>query len=177
MAIFGRKYFWQKIFRMAVFDHFQFVPVFLGKTVGINSECLFLAILNLYQSFSEKLSEKFRMAIFGHSEFVPVFLGKIVRKYLEWPFLAILNLYQTFWVKLSKIIQNSHFCPFQICTSLLDKICQKKFRMAIFGHSKFVPVFLGKIVRKYLEWPFLAILNLYQSFWEKLSENIRNDHF
>ena len=26
--------------------------------------------------------------------------------------------------------------------------------MAIFGHSKFIPVILGKIVRKNLKWPF-----------------------
>ena len=52
-----------------------------------------------------------------------------------------------------------------------------KFGMHIFGHSEFLPVFLGKIVRKHLEWPFLAILNLYQSFWEKLSEEIWNGHF
>ena len=38
--------------------------------------------------------------------------------------------------------------------------------MAIFGHSKFIPVFLGKIVRKNSKWPFLAIPN----FWKKLSE-------
>ena len=49
--------------------------------------------------------------------------------------------------------------------------------MAIFGHSRFVQVFLGKIVRKNLEQPFLAIPNLYQSFWEKLSEIIQNSHF
>ena len=49
--------------------------------------------------------------------------------------------------------------------------------MAIFGHSEFVPVFLGKIVRKKLEQPYLAIPNLYQSFWEKLLEKIWNDHF
>ena len=49
--------------------------------------------------------------------------------------------------------------------------------MAIFGHSKFIPVFLGKIVGKNLEWPFLAIPNLYQSFWEKLLEKIWNGHF
>ena len=42
--------------------------------------------------------------------------------------------------------------------------------MAIFGHSKFMPVFVRKIVRKNLEQPFLAIPNLYQSLWEKLSE-------
>ena len=46
-----------------------------------------------------------------------------------------------------------------------------KFGMCIFGHPEFTPVFLGKIVKKNLEWPFLAIPNLYQSFWEKLSKN------
>ena len=49
--------------------------------------------------------------------------------------------------------------------------------MAIFDHSKFIPVFLGKIVRKNSEWPFLAIPNLYQSFGEKLLEKIQNGHF
>ena len=44
--------------------------------------------------------------------------------------------------------------------------------MAIFGHSKFIPVFLGNIFGKNLEWPFLAILNLYQSFWENFSVHI-----
>ena len=52
-----------------------------------------------------------------------------------------------------------------------------KFGMHTFGHSEFIPVFLGKIARKNLEWPFLAIPNLYQSFWEKLPENIWNSHF
>ena len=140
-------------------------------------KCTFLAIPNLYQSFWEKLLEKFRTAIFGHSEFVPVFLGKIVGKNLEQPFLAILHLYQSFWEKLFEKVWNSHFWPFQIYTSLLGKNCQKIFGMAIFGCSKFIPVFLGKIVRKNLEWLFLAIPNLYQSFWEKLSEKIWNGHF
>ena len=45
--------------------------------------------------------------------------------------------------------------------------------MPIFGHSKFIPVFLGKIGGINLEWPFLAIPNLYQSYWEKLSEKIQ----
>ena len=68
------------------------MPVFMGKIVGKNLECLFLAIPNLYQSFWEKLSEKiqngqfwpfqiyislsgknyqkkFGITIFGHSEF------------------------------------------------------------------------------------------------------------
>ena len=35
--------------------------------------------------------------------------------------------------------------------------------MAIIDHSKFIPVFLGNIVRKRLEQTFLAIPNLYQS--------------
>ena len=94
----------------------------------------FLAILNLYQSFWEKLSEKIWNDHFGHSEFIPVFLEKIVRK--------------NFW-------------PFQIYSSLFLKNCQKNFGMAIFGHFEFIPVFLGKIVGKNLEQPFLAIPNLY----------------
>ena len=102
----------------------------------------FLPVL-LYQ----KGLNKFRMATFGHSEFVPVFLGKIVRKKLEQPFLAIPNLYQSSWEKLSGKIQNGNIWPFQIYTSLFGENCQKKFRMGTFDHSKFVPVFLGKIVR------------------------------
>ena len=48
----------------------------------------------------------------------------------------------------------------------------RKFRMAIFGNPEFVPVFLQKLLGKNLEWQFLAIPNLYQSFWEKLLEKI-----
>ena len=125
---------------------------------------------DLYQSFREKLLEKIWN---GHSKFIPVFLGKIVGKKLEQPFLAIRNLYQS----LGKIIRKNSEWPFQIYTSLFGENCQKKFRMAIFGHSKFIPVFLGKIVGKKSEWPFLAIPNLYQSFWERLSEKIWNGHF
>ena len=162
---------------MPIFGHSKFLPVFLYQK-GFN---------------------KFGMCIFGHSEFTPVFLGKIVRKNLIWPFLAIpnlyqsfwencwkkygtailaiLNLYQSFWEKLSEKIQNGHFWPFQIYTSLFEENCWKKFGMAIFCFSKFIPVFLENIVGKNLEWPFLAILNLYQSFWGKLSEKIWNGHF
>ena len=100
--------------------------------------------------------------------------------------MAILNLYQSFWEKLSEKIQNSHFWPFQIYTSPFGKNCWKKFLTAIFGHSEFIQVFLGKIWNGYFwsfpiytsflgggklsekfKWPFLAILNLYKSFWEK----------
>ena len=49
--------------------------------------------------------------------------------------------------------------------------------MPIFGLSEFIPVFLGKIVGKNFECPFLAVLNLYQSFWEKYFEKIQNGHF
>ena len=153
-----------------------------------------MAVPNLYQFFWEKLSEKiwnghfcpfqiytnlfgkncwkkFRMAIFGHLKFIPL-LGKIVDKNLDCPFVVIPNLYQSFGGKLSEKIWKSHFWPFQINTSLFGKNCQKKFVMAIFGCSEFIPVFLRKIVRKYLECPFLAIPNLYQCFWEKLLEKL-----
>ena len=53
----------------------------------------------------------------------------------------------------------------------------KKIGMPNFGHFKFLPLSLVKIVRKNVEWLFLAILNLYQSFWEKLSEKIWNGNF
>ena len=43
---------------MAISGHSEFIPVFLGKTVGKNAEWPFLAIPNLYQFFGEKLSEK-----------------------------------------------------------------------------------------------------------------------
>ena len=116
------------------------VPIFPKRT-GINSKWPKMAVPNFFQQDWYKF-------------------GKIVGKNLEWPFLAIPNLYQSFWGKLSKKIWNSHFWSFQIYPSLFGKNCQKKFGMAIFGHSKFIPVFLGKIVRKNSEWPFLAIPNL-----------------
>ena len=108
------------------------------------------------------------MAIFGHSKFILVFLRKIVGKNLECPLLDILNLYQSFWEKLLGKIWNIHFWPFQIYISLFGKNCLKKFRMAIFGHSEFIPVFLGKHVRKILNghfWPF-------EIFFDNLSVHI-----
>ena len=54
------------------------------------------------------------------------------------------------WEKLSEKIWNGHFWLFQIYTSPL-----------------------GKIVRENMEWPYFAIPNLYQSFWEKLLEKFR----
>ena len=47
-----------------------------------------------------------------------------------------------------------------------------KFGMRIFGHSEFIPVFLGKIVRKNSEQPFLAIPNLYQIFGKNCQKNL-----
>ena len=96
---------------------------------------------------------------------------------MECTFLAILNLYQSSWEKLSEKNQNGHFDHSKFVSVFLGKIVGKKFGMTIFGHSKFVPVFLGKIIGKNSGWPFLAIPNLYQSFWEKLSEKIWNGHF
>ena len=69
--------FWEKLSEKiwnAIFDHSEFIPVFLGKIVRKNSEQPFLAILNLYQSFWEKLSKKLKTTIFDHSEFIPVYL-------------------------------------------------------------------------------------------------------
>ena len=117
------------------------------------------------------------MAIIGHSRFIPVFLGNIVRKRLEQTFLAIPNLYQSFWEKLLEKIWNNHFWPFQIYTSLLEKNCWKIIWNGHFFHSKFIPVLLGNIVRKRIGQAFMAIPNLYQSFWEKLLEKIQNGHY
>ena len=67
--------------------------------------------------------------------------------------------------------------------------------MAIFGYSEFIPVFLGKIVSKNSEWYKFGMVSLFRknyqkkfgtaifghskfmSFWEKLSEKIKNGHF
>ena len=86
--------------------------------------------------------------------------------------LVCTHLVVCYWEKLSGKIQNGHFSPFQIYTSLSGTNCYKKFATAIFHHSKFIPVFLGKIVRKNLEQPFWAPPNLYQSVWEKFGMTI-----
>ena len=145
-----------KLFFIQTLEHFWtiekwplqiFLTIFSKKT-GINLEWPKMAIPNFFW------------------QFFPIYTS-LVGKNSEEPFLAIPNLYQSFWEKLSEKIQNSHFWPFWIYTSLFGKSCQKKFRVAIFGHSEFIPVFLGKIVGKNSEWPVLAILNLYQSFLKK----------
>ena len=169
------------------------------KLLEINMGWPFLPFQILYQSFWEKLSEKdwnkhfwpfliytslsgkncwkkFGTTIFGHSKFIPVFLGKIVGKNSEWPFLAIPNLYQSSWEKLLENNMEWPFFPFQIYTSPFGKNCQKKIGTSIFCQAWFIPVLLRKIVRTKLEQPFLAIANLYQSFWEKLLKKIQNDH-
>ena len=164
-------------FGMAIFGHSKFIPVFLEKLLENIYNGHFWPFQIYASLFGKNCQKIFRMGIFGHSKFIPVFLGKIVRKNLEWAFLVIPNLYQSFWEKLLENIYIGHLWPFQVYASLFGKNCQKIFRMGIFGHSKFIPVFLGKIVRKNLEWAFLVIPNLYQSFWEKLSEKIWNGHF
>ena len=134
---------------MQILSHSEFIPVFFFRKI---------------------VRKTLEIAIFGYFQIYTSLFEKIVRKNLEQPFLAIPNLYQSFWGKLLEKIWNSHFWPFQIYTSLFGKNCWKKFGTAIFGHSKFIPVFLRKIVGKNLEQPFLAIPNLYQSFWGKLLE-------
>ena len=136
-SLFGKNC--QKKFGTPIFGCSKFILVFLRKIVGKNLECAFLVIPNLYQSL----------------------LGKIVRKNSECPILAVLNLYQSFWEKLLEKIWKVHFWLFQIYTSLFGKNCWKKFGKSIFGCSKFIPVFLGKIVGKNLESPFLAVPNFF----------------
>ena len=185
---------------MAIFGHNKFIPVLLGEIVKKQLKQPFLAIPNLYQSFWETLSEKdwnkhfwpfliytslFRKNCWKNLE--QPFLAipnlyqssweKLLEKNSEWPLLTNPNLYQSFWETLSEKDWNKHFWPFLVYTSLSGENCWKKFGTTIFGHSKFIPVLLGNIVRKRLEQTFLAIPNLYQSFWEKLLEKIWNNHF
>ena len=156
-----------------------------------------MAILNLYQLFLEKLSE-----IIWNSHFFPFWIytslfgeelsdkiwkgnswpfwiytnlfGKSCQKNSEQPFLTILNLYKSFWEKLSRKIWNGYFCHSEFIPVFLGKIVSKNLEMAIFGYSASL---FGKNVRKNLEEQFLAILNLYKSFWRKLSEIIWNGNF
>ena len=112
----------------------------------------------------------------GHSKFFPTILFQFIPVLLE-----------KNW--------NSHLWPFQIYTSLFGENCQNKFGTAIFGHSKCIPIFLEKIVgkkcnshfrpfstytslfekncQKNSEWPFLAILSLYQSFGKNCQKKFR----
>ena len=158
-----------------------------------------MTILNLYQSFWEKLSEKiyhFWMPFLKncpfHSEFIPVFLGKIVIKKLESIFgnldlyqsilsekscgqkkkTTIFDQFQSFWEKLSfgTTIFGHSFIPV-----FLGKIVRKNLN-AIFGHSEFIPVFLGKTVKKiknYHFWPFwiytsLFVKNCQKKIWNAI---------
>ena len=187
----------------AIFGHSKFIPVFLGKIVQKRFSNSHFWPFQIYTSpFRKNCWKKFGTAIFGHSKFIPVSLGKLLEKIqnsrfwpiqictslfrkncwknLEWPFLAILNLYQSFWEKLLEKNQNSHFWPFQIYTSPFRKNCWKKFGRAIFGHSKFIPVFLGKFWEKFLAipkkhywnshfWPFQICTSLFgKNCWKKL---------
>ena len=58
----------------------------------------------------------------------------------------------------------------------LGKIVRKNLEQPVLAIPNYTSL-LGKIVRKNLELPFLAIPNLYQSFGEKLSEKNWNSHF
>ena len=152
-SLFGKNY-WKK-FRMAIFGHSKFIPVILGKIVG----------------------KKFRTSIFGHSKFIAIFLGKIVGKNSEHPFLAIPNLYQSLWEKLLEKNQNGHFWPFQIYTSCSGKNCWKKLRTAIFGHSKCIPVFLGKLLEKNQNSHFLPFQIYTNLFGKNCQKKLRTAIF
>ena len=51
-------------FRMCIFGHFEFIPVFLGKIFRKNSEWPFLAFQIDTSHFGKNCQKKFRMAIF-----------------------------------------------------------------------------------------------------------------
>ena len=70
----------------------------------------------------------------GIQIYLNIFSTKTLEKLSEWPILAV-----------------------PIYTNLFGKNCRKNFRMPIFGHSKFIPVFMGKNVGKIQNahfWPF-----------------------
>ena len=98
-----------KIFETVIFWPFQIYTSLFRKNCQKKFGMAFLAILNLYQSFWEKLSEKIWNSHFWPFQICTSLFGKIVRKNSECPFLAIPNLYQSFWDKLSEKIWNSHF--------------------------------------------------------------------
>ena len=163
---------------MAIFGHTKFIPVLWGKIVRKRLEQAFFTIPDLYQLFWEKFSEKnWNNHFLAIPNLYQSSSEKLLEKNSEWPLLAIPNLYQSFWETLSEKDWNKHFWPFQIYTSLSGENCWKKFGTTIFGHSKLIPVLLGKIVRKRLEQAFFAIPDLYQFFWEKFSEKNWNNHF
>ena len=97
--------------------------------------------------------------------------GKNCWKKLEQPFLAIPNLYQSFWETLSEKDWNKPFFAIPNLYQFFWEKLSEKIGTTIFGHSKFIPVFLGKIVGKNSEWPFLAIPNftsLEKNCWKKI---------
>ena len=75
------------------------------------------------------------------------------------------------WIRMP-IFGHSKFLPVFLYQKGLNE-----FGIHIFGHSELIPVFWRKIFGKNLEWPFLAIPNLFQSSWEKLLGKIPNSHF
>ena len=175
-SLFGKNC--QKKLGMATFWLCLIYTSLLGKNCQKKIGTTIFGHSKFYTSpFGKNYQKKIGTTIFGHSKFIPVLLGNIVQKKLEHPILAIPNLYQSFWETLLEKDWNKHFWPFLIYTSLSGKNCWKKFETTIFGHSKFIPVLLGNIVGKNSEQPFLAIPNLYQSFWETLSEKDWNKHF
>ena len=131
---------------MAIFDHFEFTPVFLGKLLEKIWNSHFW-LFQIYTSlFGVNCWKKFRM--------------------------AIPNLYHSFWENLSEKIQNGHFWPFQIYASLFGKNCWTKFGMAICGHSKLYQSFWEKLSEKIWNghfWPFQIYIS---HFWKIVGKNL-----
>ena len=90
-----------------------------------------------------------------------------------WPFQIYASLLRkNCQKKIEKIFSDNFSVPITLieCDGLeSNEICTfldfySESGTVIFGHFEFIPVILGKIARKNLEWSFLAIPILYQSF-------------
>ena len=141
-------------FGMHILGHSEFLPVLLGKIVGKNLEQPFLAILNLYQSFGEKVLEKIQNGHFWPFQIYISLFGKNCQKKFGMAIFGCSKFFQSFWENIVRKFGMAIFGHSEFIPVILGKIVRKKFKMAIFGHPKFVPAFLGKIVRENLEWPF-----------------------
>ena len=102
---------------MSNFGHSKFLPVFLGKIVRKNLEQSFLAILNFYQFFWEKLLENFEMAIFGHFKFSPSIWEKLLEEIQNGKKMAVPNFSDNFFVHIT-LIECNGLESIEICTFL-----------------------------------------------------------
>ena len=116
-----------------------------------------MGISNLFKSFSAKDWKNCHNGLFWPFQIYTSLFGKNCQKNSEQPFFAIPSLYQSFWENCQKIFGIAIFGHSKFIPVLFGKNSWKTFGMAIFGCSKFIPVFLEKIVGKNSERPFLAV--------------------